>query len=261
MRESNQKSIKGAFFSVMVFFLVHSKPVLAAEAAEAFVYPTFAELTQTALMLGAFETGNSGVIKEYARLIYCDLFKKNIADDFAWNKLERQIAGRVTTKREYFRRLYQLVGDLTLDPYDFKTESFPLANGTEYKNVGYMSLFSMNDFRPYCQLTDTKTGGAMNSFFWFPPEINVSLAQPFNLDRIKIPASEAKRLLQNLSKGSGNRNLYIRFRFRLDTVKPIAIKDKTSPKVDFQGELVGVDLFYDRELTKWMMSLPPIGVW
>jgi hypothetical protein len=256
------RRILSSFFAAFLMAACIAGPARAGtETGEAYIYPTFSELTQAAVMLGAFDLSDSNVLREYVRLMYCNIYEKNYRDDFAWNKLEKQIRARIDAKKEYYRTLYQVASDITLGPYDFKEQRFPLVEHSDFRNVGYMALFSSRDFKPYCEIDDTEMHQRIDHAFRFPTDINIALSEPFTLTAIKASQAEAQKMLALMAKagGASARKLYVRFRFRVQSAVPADMRQGFSSKTDFNGEIVSIDLFYDKEMTKWAMNLPVSG--
>ncbi len=243
------------FFAVFVFLLTSLTVVRPAgaftEAGEAYIYPTFSELTQTTLMLGGMDMTKPEILDEYIRMMYCDLYRENFTHDFAWHEIEKQILARVNSKTEYYRSLYQLGGVIELGQYDFQNRHFPLISNTAFQNVGYMELFSEGDFKPYCEVQNPVTGAITMGGRVFPIDINIVLSEPLSLTAIKASKEQAQNLLDMFAKmRSQKRILYIRFRFRVQSVQ------SKRAKTDLNGEIVSIDIFYDKEMTKWLMSVP-----
>lgn len=227
------------------------------EAGEAYIYPTFTELTQTTLLLGGMDVNEPGVLEQYIHLMYCDLYKQNRNDDFAWHGIQKQILARINAKKEYSRTLYQLGGAVILGPYDFERQMFPLVDGTAFQNVGYMSLFSKEEFKPYCLFLNRSPATANLGKDIFARNINIVLSEPFNLTSFRATPQEAQKLLNMMQKQRvQGRKLYIRFRFRVQSVLNVEKERGAYNKVDLSGEIVSIDLFYDKEMTKWLASLP-----
>ena len=223
------------------------------EAGEAYVYPSFYELIQTAVLLGGVDIQQPVILDEYIRLMYCDLYKENSRDDFVWVPIRKQIAARITSKVEYSRALYQLVGSVKLGEYDFENQRFPLVDRTGFQNVGRMVLFTPYDVKPYC--TDPAAQNKLGKNFNFPQDIDLILSQPFTMMYFKMPPDEASKMLDRLRRMKiENRKLYIRFRFRIQSV--ITGDPSMGIGLHFGGSTVGVDLYYDRDLTMWVGSVP-----
>jgi len=123
--------------------------------------PPFAELTQTTLLLGGIDIHeNPGARRLHQAHVLRPSTRKNYKDDFAWHDIEKQILSRVTTRKEYFRSLFQVGGrgharQTTTSP----TSSSPLTPRTLVQETsGYMVLLSEEHFKPYCVFSDPLTG-------------------------------------------------------------------------------------------------------
>jgi hypothetical protein len=247
-----------AALAFMITIALASKPAGAfTEAGEAYVNPTFAELTQTTILLGGMDVNSPGVLDEYIKLMYCQLYKDNYSNDFAWHEIQKQILSRINSKKEYYRSLFQLGGVIILGQYDFKNKQFPLEKYTAFQNVGYMGLFSVSDFKPYCQMFDDTKNVIPTGESVFSKQINIVLSEPFNMTGLKVTPEQAQKILDMFTKlRTTDRKLYIRFRFRVQSVANASKQGNFYVKTDLSGEIVSIDLFYDKEMTKWYMNLP-----
>jgi hypothetical protein len=193
--------------------------------------------------------------------MYCDLYKDNYKNDFSWYEIKKQILSRITTRKEYYRSLFQIGGVVQLGQYDFETSQFPLKEDTAFQNVGYMSLFSPDDMKPYCEFTDASTG---ENFYatggLFSKSINIALSDPFTFSSLKVSQKEAEKIFNTMQRlGSDkDRKLYIRFRFRVQAIADTKREKRSGQyyQTVMSGEIISIDLFYDKEMTKWLMRLP-----
>lgn len=238
--------------SFLVFLSVGGASLRAVpDTGEAFVEPTFEELTQTTLIMGGLDINDPFVAEEYLKMMFCNIYRQIYKDDFTVNKIIEQIRKKFITKKEYPRTLFQVTGKLLLGKYDFKNKEFPFANKQDYENVGSVSVFVPDDFNLYCVSRE----GKWVSQPVFPTSINVILSQPLNIVSLKVGPEEAKKILETLERlGNEKRELYVRFRLRAQAL--YSSLKKGSTRTDFGGNMISVDLFYDKELTMWLASLP-----
>ncbi len=243
------------FLAVLAFLLTLAFNAGTAQAmtdtGEAYVEPTFEELTQTSLVLGGIDINKPEVAEEYLKMMYCNTYRQIYKDDFMVHKITQQIALKFNTKKEYPRTLFQVVGKLTLGKYDFTNMEFPFLNKDDYTNVGSVSLLVWTDVKPYC-ISKTGEWGRKNVF---PTSINVVLSQPLNIVSLKASEGEARKILDMMERmGNSKRDVYVRFRVRVQAL--YTGPRSSADRVDFGGNMVSVDLFYDKELTMWLTSLP-----
>lgn len=202
----------------------------------------------TSMMLDAFDNNNNEVIDEYAKLMYCQLYLEKFKSDFEWNNIRRELGNKIRTKREYFRTHYEISGPIYLGRYSFETQDFPFVKDTALVNVGSLTLLSMPRRAPQ---TDGRPCGDLEfKNPLFPPTYVFILQQPLTLDRIKMPMDEAEKLLKRMDvMNNKERVLYMRFRMRMMAASGIDARS-SQPRLLMRGELVSVDIFYDREMTK-----------
>jgi hypothetical protein len=97
----------------------------------------------------------------------------------------------------------------------------------------------------------------------FPPVTYVQLSQPLNVDSLRMPMDEAEVFLAKLeSMKVKDRTVYIRFRVRIIEVAQVTsdkfLGNVRNLRADFLGKIMQIDFFYDREMTKWIASVPII---
>ena len=233
------------------------------EAGEAYVFPSFAELTQTMVLLGGMDVNDKHVVDEYIRLMYCDLYKKNYQDDFAWHTLKRQITSQILSKKEYYRTLYQVGIVLNFKKYDFGMQAFPLTEESVFDNVGAMNLFSNTDFKSYCDVGRHANNMRPEFDRFFPRDVSLTLSYPLTLKGLKVSSEEAAKILERMEKLKiNNRQLYARIRMRVHAVDsvekaPGGLRGQIGhSKAYLSGEITSVDLFYDEDMTMWVARVP-----
>jgi hypothetical protein len=254
------------FFALFILGLVSLSADVGAmryKSGEAYAEPSYKELIQTLVMMSERTIKTTFVADEYAKLLYCDLYTEKYKDDFAWNASREKIIDRVSSKKEPYRILYEIISTIHLEKYSFETQDYPFDKASRIVNVSSLAFSTpQRKTKGPCALADMRGG-------IFPTEFSVLLNQPFTLDRFKIPVGDAEKLLDEIKKESGDkRKVYARFRVRLQSivdgnVKIEGTKQKRGPTplaypalVVFRGELTSIDLFLDRELTKHIANIP-----
>lgn len=213
---------------------------------ESFATPTFRELALTSLMLESFDTSSNEIVDEYAKLMYCSLYREKFESDFQWNSVRQELGRNLQSKREYFRTHFELAGTIYLGRYSFETQDFPFVKDTALFNVGSLTLLGLDttDTQKYRICNDQMPTSVFAFTYLF------MLQQPLTLDRLKMPMDEAEALLKRMElMNNKERALHIRFRIRLmGAGQPQGrLIHRT---IMMRGDLVSVDLFYDREMTK-----------
>jgi hypothetical protein len=237
--------------TILLFAVLLTAPATAQEdpkqgRGESFAAPTFRELALTSLMLDAFDNSSNHIVDEYAKLMYCPLYREKYKFDFEWNSVRQELARNLQSKREYFRTHFELTGTIYLGRYSFETQDFPLVKNTALVSVGSLTLLAYDGegaarYRICDDVTPTEV---------FPYTYLFMLHQPLTLDRLKMPMDEAEALLKRMEMmNNKERALHIRFRVRLlGAGKPQS--RGIHKTIMTRGELVSIDIFYDREMTK-----------
>lgn len=215
---------------------------------EAYAAPTSKDLLQTLVMLKGEDFTDTVKVDDYARLMYCKLYKEKFSSDFEWNTIRAQIIDRIKLKKEYYRRLYEISGVIYLGRYNFETQDFPLVKQSSLFNVS--SLIMLQD-------TLISNGCSADYKNSFPTQYVAKLKQPLTVDRLKVPLDDAEKLLDKMDKSKNmDRRMYIRFRVRLNSliVDP-RLSAKGAMEGNFTADLVGIDVFYDKDMRQLFTSV------
>lgn len=217
---------------------------------EAYATANLQDLIQTHILLDGVDIKNNAYIDDYAKNLYCGLYKDKFSNDFEWNKVRQELIGKLTSKKEYYRALYQISSPVYLGRYNFETQDFPFEKNTAIVNVGRMELYApgYGDKLACSEIADDKPVASL------PKKFFIKLTEPLTLDRIKMPVASANELLERMdAMGNAERLTYLRFR-----IKVIAV-DKTNNNPDvaiFVAQITDIDVFLDAQLTKLAFNVP-----
>jgi hypothetical protein len=215
----------------------------ASDVGEGYARPTFPELIQTMILMNGFDINNPKIADEYARIIYCDLYRKNFGNDVIWDKIRSQIVTRALKKREYFRVRYEVVGIFNLGRYDFKTQFFPISDRTTISNVGSVSLLTPSDANLDC------AGNNLNSIF--TQNIVLELKDPLTVKGFYVPQDKVEKMMVRIEEaGNTDRRVYGRIRVLVTDAKGTDISKGNSTELVLNGKVASVDFFIDPGLTK-----------
>lgn len=239
-------------FAVAVFFLSGSSFAIAREVGEAYAKPSTKDLYQTLVLLGAFDIHRPEVADEYARLIRCDLYKAHQQNDFEWDKIQKNIVSNVVEKKDSYRVLYEIQGVFQLGRYNFDLSTFDLAPKAKMLNVGMIKLQTKNEMTPYCDVKYDE--------FFFPTEISLHLGQPITFTQLHYPPDRAEALIARMNELQiPERQVYGRLRFHVTDAPTVDLRGDKIFSAALRGELSELDLFLDKEMTRWIGSVevPP----
>ncbi len=247
-----------AAFLLMLAFTAARAGVIGGDKGESYADPTYKELIQTLVMMDGVDITDPLVANDYAKLMFCDLWKTNSKNDFDWQKIRQQIVSRVTQHKDYYRIQYQLGGTIYLNVYNFETQDFPFKPESALTRVGSMSLLDFSFIGDKDRGIKKLCGDAEISVA-FPINYTAQLHQPLTFDRLKIPMDEAKQLLDKMAAVKNtDRRLYVRFRFRLQSL----IQKMSPPPVHlrraramFVSELSQIDVFLDKDMSKFVTTV------
>ncbi len=233
--------------------------VISADQGESYAQPTFKELSQTMVMMDGMDVTQPVLTDEYAKLMYCDLYKQNHKNDFDWNKIRQMILSRAVAKKDYYRIQFEVGGTVFLGTYNFETQDFPFVRDSALTRVGSMILLERSRQNPTAGGAAPLCGDTDFSPY-FPFNYILIMNQPFTFDRLKIPMDEAKILLDKMAAAKNmDRRLFVRFRFRVqavDKLPPAEKLDLRKTRVQMHGELTQADVFLDADMTKYLTSVP-----
>ena len=234
----------------------HAQSSETGDSGEGYAFPTFKEISQTLIMLGALDVNKAEVADEYSMLAYCALYQEKYSNDFDWNNIRRQIVSRVLEKKEMYRVQYEFYSVINLDRYDFEAQVFPLAARSKMNNVGRMGLLDTQSFQPFCGMTSPTAS------MYFPSIVRLVLHQPLNVDAVKMPMDDAEAMLKKMAEQKiDSRRLFIRFRFKASGVPRFSKSPgKRNMSVDLYGHMKAIDLFLDKEMTHWVASVPVTSI-
>jgi len=218
---------------------------------EAYAEATFRDLTQTLILMDGVSIEDNKILDEYARMNYCSVYKEKYQDDFEWLQFRKLLTQKIQSKKEYYRNLYQISGVIYLGRYNFDTQDFPFVKNSALVNVGSLQLYEMSAMTKEGEEARKICGGKEKSML-MPDRYVFELNQPLTFDRLKMPMEEAKRLLERMVRMENkDRRLYVRFRMRVVSVVPIPLRTfGIKSVVRLRGELTGIDIFLDRDLTQ-----------
>lgn len=234
---------------VLVFSCVFSGIVCAqdlkdGDISEGYATPTFRELYTTIAMFGGIDINDKDIINEYARMTDCEEYTKFFKNDYEWKIRYDVLAKRLKNKEEPYRVLYEIVDVIKLGRYDFDEGFFPLEGSGAVSNIGNVQLFDSRMFQDYC--------GSKEKVRIFPPRVNVLLANPLSINKIKIKKDYMKEMSDLIAKYNltDTRRLYQRVRIKITDAVGYGYSNGNIFSSELEGKVMGVDFFFDRELTK-----------
>ena len=237
-------------FIILSVFLTLAVPMQEAFAVEkvreGYALANLKELAQTMVGIGSLDIRVPEIADEYARLVYCDLHRKNYVNDIEWGKIRSYIISNVVEKKEYYRVLYEVRGIFNLGRYDFENRVFPLSEETEsitgsvMRNVDTIDLILNEEFVSFCGL---------NSFpDYFLPYVVLKLFHPITVEGFYVPEEDVEGILARMEEaGNKSREVYGRIRVRI--IEPVFREGKVW-RMEMKGDVETIDFFLDREMTK-----------
>lgn len=219
---------------------------------EGYAVGSYRDLSQTIAVMGGVDITKPEVADDYAKIFYCEQYRKSFKDDIEWHKIRSTIVDRVQHKKDHSRTLYETYGEFQLGRYDIEGQFFPLTDQTALLNVGSIELFSYKQFTSAC--------GDRKSSDYFPATIKLLLKRPLTLNTFRIPEDEAKKMLARMIElKNENRMVRGRIRFRVTEAPGPVISLNTVIGTTLKGEVTAIDFFIDKEMTQ--PAGPPQLAW
>ncbi len=235
-----QKLLFAVFLSFVM--IVSTTHVQANTIGRGFSPIDFRALTQTYFSM--YKGGNPGddMLDEYAKMAYCDLYQKYFTNDFEWEKIRNHIKGDLEKYASNIQTDYEIVGDVSLDRYNFDRKGFPVVGEGHHENVGKLYLFSSGTIFSFC--------GQSKESPILPASYTVSLFNPFSVDILRVSPEVAKDVVARFyqDKKKQYKRVFARYRVKLYDLNRTYQQDGLV--AEFQGEILSIDYFIDPELTQ-----------
>ena len=243
--------MKRAFVILFVFFTL-AAPLQEAFAeekvSEGYALTSMKELVKTIIGMEVLDINDIKIADEYARLVYCNIYRKSYSNDVEWNEIRKKIISDVMEKREYYRVMYEVHGIFKLGRYNFETQFFSISENLDYeksavmRNVISIDLFLNQEYTPHCGINGHPT--------FFMPNVVLKLNKPMTVDRFEVPMEKVEGILVRMKEAKNvKRTIYGRIRVRITGPLPII---KNSSKIKMKGDVMSVDFFLDPEMTKYI---------
>lgn len=242
MRLSISHRLFAPFF--LVFLFAAAVPSHAESARTGYARANFKDLVQTYVSLGGADIMNPKVVDEYAEILHCDSYREKYTNDFEWNQVRQMIQGSLMQKKVFYRTLYEFGGPIFLNRYDFKSQSFPLAEESVQKNIGRMIMFYNQEFEPYC--------GRRRRPDNFPQHFALDIKTPLSMTNIYMSQEEADALVKRMNDSQNtDRKVYVRFRVKV--LGSVGTEGGGQGyKVVLDGEIEDIDFFEDADYTIYL---------
>lgn len=221
--------------------------------AETYAKPTYENLLQSLIRMGALNITDDSVIDDYAAITECKLHASFFKDDFKWNRVRQAMRQSIKQNVATYPTGFAYDVELQLDRYDFKEQLFKFKDRATVKNVNAFILFSTEGR----DCADKKISVLPKSF-------RAVLNEPIYFTGLPLTESDAKALLTRLeTNGNRDRIVYSRFNLRITYVPPLRRPDnapagvlvplqqeKSDSAVRLDARLDSLEVYEDAEHTK-----------
>ena len=205
--------------------------------------------TLTETYFGFYNGGNPDVdmIDNYAKLVYCELYKEYFSDDFEWEKIRSSIKKDIRNYHSNLQRYFEITGKVMIDRYDFEANAFPVLPESRLNNIGKLAIYEPDSFFSYC--------GESGLPEFLPASYNLILRNPFSVNKIPLPPEKAQEIVRFIATNEdGQRIIYVRYRMEL--MDFAGLEGQLRKAANVRGQIQSIDLFLDPALTRKFGSLP-----
>lgn len=230
-----------------------------AEIGTGYIVANYNSLVTTYLLSQPPDSRPPKNVDGYARIFACPLVMEYYKNEFEWRKVRDNMNMSINRlDREYFS-YYEFSGSVDLDPYDFEKEIFPLNVNATLQGVRLLNMFR---YSTQSQRGEKNCAHAFNKGQQFiaahlPTSFSVRLPTAINFKEIAMTPKEAERFVNTVMPHdkTNTRKVHIRFRVRLDAIADTRISGTIQEEVIFNGQLLEMDVFADKELTQHMTKI------
>ena len=229
--------------------------MLASPAAKAQTYakPSYENMLQTLIRMGALNITDDSVIDDYAVITECKLYANFFKDDFKWNRIRQAMRQSIKQNVATYPTGFAYEAELQLDRYDFQEKLYKFRERATVKNVNAFVLFS----------TEGRTC-ADQKVNVLPTAFRAILNEPIYFTGLPLTEEDAKALLKRMeADGNRDRIVYARFNLRITYIAPLRRPDnapanvlvplqqeKSDSSIRLDARLDSLEIFEDAGRTK-----------
>jgi hypothetical protein len=190
-----------------------------------------------------YSVNNDQAIDEFIGVTNCDFYSDYYDNDFLWQRIREGFRRELSYYSGTFPERYEFVGAIELGKYDFRRSAFELNKKYKLSNAGLLNIATHDGHLKAC-------GDRYISKF--PYTYVLKAENPFTIDYIPVPPSEAKELVQRLESRryknkTGVRLVIMRMRAKISNLTQIKGHSVYSQGV-FKGELDEIAIFEDPKM-------------
>ena len=194
-----------------------------------------------------YETNNIKAIDNYASIHHCNLYKKYVGNDFAWQRIREGIKRDIEYYASDYSSRFEINAVIPIDRYDFEKSTLVIDSEFSLDNAGAIQIPIIFDEK-YSKCLSRET------VLFFPSNIKFKADNKFSLKDIPLISSKAQDLLKRISRYKyedleTKRAISLKFQISIDGVKKVDF-EKVRSELIFQGQLDAIIFYEDPEMTK-----------
>ena len=204
---------------------------------------------------GVLDLNDQAAIDNFLLINECDYYKKNIEDDFKWQKVREAAKRMIADQVKDYSDKYQIIVPIDLGRYDHEKKGFPLTDETKFNNLRRVQI-----------------GGDRGDICgndWiienYPREIRLILNKPFNFNFLYLDEHVAQAFILRYRKGltkrpstmkynKFDRIVFARVRITLSKYQKIEQRRNDTPVAVFFGSIDGFEIFENSDETGLLYS-------
>lgn len=197
---------------------------LSSARAETYEKPALMNLFKTLIRFNAVDINDDDIVDLYGRTNECEVYKKNYADVFKWEKIRSILRKQIREDVATYPTGYRYDTALKLDRYDFKKKIYPFSNMSRQQNVNTFTMqVSLSD---YCIPHDLKG---------FPTIYKLVLGSPVVIEGLPLDEKQGEELFYRMNaEGNTTHIVYASFNIRVVYIASLATAEefkqiKTNP--------------------------------
>lgn len=191
-----------------------------------------------------YDVHDDEAIDEFIGITNCDFYKEYYSNDFLWQRIREGYRRELSYYSGTFPERYEFVGAIELGKYDFSRSAFEVDTNYKLSNAGLLNIATHDTHLTACGKRYIKK---------FPYTYVLAAENPFSIDYIPVPPSQAKQLVQRLEKrkyknqAHGSRLVIMRMRAKISSLERIHGHALYSQGV-FKGQLDEIAIFEDPKM-------------
>lgn len=214
--------------------------------------PDLYKLSKLYWVLGELDMSNREHIDGYLLINECEIYKKFYTNEFEWSKIQDITRGLIKKNLSSFGTKIDIVRPIALGRYNMEQEFFEIDPKTSLRRAKNLEVYE-NARQRIC--------GGEPDIAGYPRNLIVTLTRPLEMERLSVSRKLAKLYMQEVDKvfdgysydsylENYERKAYVRLKVNVIRSLGVVYDKVSEPKMHVTAELDGIEVYFDKELTK-----------